>query len=142
MAVLKVVKGLTPEQIFPLERDSSVMGRHPDCDIVVDVGAVSRRHAKVMRIGGAVCVEDMQSRNGTFVNEELISRTHFLRSGDQIRICDVVLTYDEMDRTLPNGWRTSAGRDFSLTDLIDPSVAEPLIDVEDKLDRPRRGPFR
>ena len=54
----------------------------------------------------------------------------------------MVLTYDEMDRTLPDRWRTSSGNDFSLTDLIDPSVAEPLIGVEGKLGRPRRGPFR
>ncbi len=51
----------------------------------------------------------------------------------------MVLTYDEMNRTMPEDWRQKAGGEFSLTDMIDPSVATPLIDVEDKLERrPRR----
>ncbi len=51
----------------------------------------------------------------------------------------MVLTYDEMNRTMPEGWRQDAGNEFNLTDMIDPSVATPLINVEDKLERrPRR----
>ncbi|HMP72480.1 MAG TPA: hypothetical protein PKE55_04380 [Kiritimatiellia bacterium] len=51
----------------------------------------------------------------------------------------LTLTYDELDRKLPSTWRAAAGDDFDLTDFIDPSVAEPLIPVEHKLeDRPRR----
>ena len=55
---------------------------------------------------------------------------------------DLVLTYDELNRTMPEGWREAAGPEFSLTDMIDPRVAEPLIDVEDKLSGRRGGPFR
>ena len=45
----------------------------------------------------------------------------------------LVLTYNEMDGALPEKWRDNAGGDFDLTDFIDPSVAEPLIEVEGKL---------
>lgn len=49
-----------------------------------------------------------------------------------------VLTYDEMDRTLP-GWRgDGAEQDFDLIDFVDPSVALPLVEVEDKLPPPSR----
>ncbi len=49
----------------------------------------------------------------------------------------VVLTYDEMDRELPS-WRQNGGR-LDLGDLIDPSVAEPLLGIEDVLRRAERG---
>jgi len=70
-----------------------VLGRHPDCDIVIDVGAVSRYHCKVFVTSDISDVEDLKSRNGTFVNETVsVGRTR-LATGDQIRVCDVVFTY-------------------------------------------------
>jgi hypothetical protein len=44
-----------------------------------------------------------------------------------------VLTYDEMDRSMPEGWRESSGKDFDLVDFVDPEVATPLIDIEDQI---------
>ncbi|MFC1498708.1 hypothetical protein ACFLS1_09615 [Verrucomicrobiota bacterium] len=54
----------------------------------------------------------------------------------------MVITYDEMNRTMPDKWKKHAGKDFDLVDFIDPSVATPLIDVQDKLEesRPSRHP--
>ena len=72
MAVLQVLNGLNPGQQFPLDREKSVMGRSPDCDIVLDVGAVSRQHAQISAASKDYFVEDLKSRNGTFVNGELI----------------------------------------------------------------------
>ena len=52
----------------------------------------------------------------------------------------LVLTYDELDRKMPAGWRTKAGEGANLLDFIDPAVAAPLIGVEQKLQtRPRRS---
>jgi hypothetical protein len=45
----------------------------------------------------------------------------------------MVTTYDEMDETLPQGWRRRAGQSFSLTDFIDPEVARPMVGLEDRL---------
>ena len=50
----------------------------------------------------------------------------------------VVLTYDEMDRTLPEDWREATDSEFALSDFIDPSVADPLIDRADKMRKLRR----
>lgn len=53
----------------------------------------------------------------------------------------LTLTYDELDRAMPLGWRSAAGTELDLFDFIDPSVAEPLLDVESLLDTlPERGP--
>jgi serine phosphatase RsbU (regulator of sigma subunit)/pSer/pThr/pTyr-binding forkhead associated (FHA) protein len=93
MAVLKVVKGLTPEQVFPLERDSSILGRHPDCDIVLPVGAVSRQHAQIIKVENQYYLEDLKSRNGTFLNDECIEGRQKLSENDEVRICDLVFKF-------------------------------------------------
>ncbi len=93
MAVLRVLTGLNPGQLFPLEHDSAVLGRHPGCDIVLDVSAVSRRHAKILRINGEYYVEDMHSRNGTFLNDRLVTERQQLVENDRLRICDVVFVF-------------------------------------------------
>ncbi|MEO2011356.1 MAG: FHA domain-containing protein, partial [Pirellulaceae bacterium] len=51
-------------------QDTQTLGRHPDCEIVIEVGAVSRQHARVSSTPkeGVYVVEDLGSRNGTFLN--------------------------------------------------------------------------
>jgi len=93
MAVLQLLKGQTPGQIFALDRESSVLGRHPDCDIVLDVQAVSRQHARIVRNGSDFFVEDMESRNGTYVNGEKIDKRRLLRDNDRLKICNLLFTF-------------------------------------------------
>ncbi len=70
-----------------------VLGRHPDCEIIIDEGAVSRRHARIFREGDSYLVEDLQSRNGTEVNNRAIHQPMRLFDGDQIGICDQFFTF-------------------------------------------------
>jgi sigma-B regulation protein RsbU (phosphoserine phosphatase) len=93
MAVLQLLKGQTPGQVFALDRENSVLGRHPDCDIVLDVQAVSRQHARIIRTGPDFYVEDMESRNGTFVNGEKIEGRRLLRDNDRLKICNLLFTF-------------------------------------------------
>ena len=93
MAVLQVIRGGKNGKQFPLDADAQVIGRHPQCDIVLDSGVVSRRHAQIVQTHGTFYLEDLRSRNGTFVNEKMIEGRHELQQGDEIRLCDVVLTY-------------------------------------------------
>jgi len=51
----------------------------------------------------------------------------------------VIVGYKDLDRTLPDGWRQKAGKEFTLTDFVDPNVARPLIEVEDKLQGPQES---
>ena len=55
---------------YELKGDKWILGRHPDCHIVVEVGAVSRNHCQVIRDGNDYKLEDLGSRNGTFLNDE------------------------------------------------------------------------
>ena len=93
MAVLKVLKGRNPGQQFPLDADRTVIGRHPECDIVLDMASVSREHASITREGDDYFVEDLHSRNGTFVNGELVHGRRRLEEDDRLKICDLLFTF-------------------------------------------------
>lgn len=93
MAILRAIRGLNPGQLFPLESQVAILGRHPDCDIVLDVKAVSRQHVRILRIDGGYFVEDLHSRNGTFLNEKQVQGRQPLADGDELRVCDLVFSF-------------------------------------------------
>jgi serine phosphatase RsbU (regulator of sigma subunit)/pSer/pThr/pTyr-binding forkhead associated (FHA) protein len=90
---LKVLKGDEPGRVIEIRGERTVLGRHPNSQVVFDNAAVSRHHAQILESHGTYYLEDLRSRNGTYVNgQPLDSRTQ-LRDGDQIRICDIVLDF-------------------------------------------------
>ena len=93
MAVLQVVSGSTEGKQYPLTAERIVLGRHPNCQVVLDNGVVSRHHAQILESHGTFYVEDLRSRNGTYVNEQRIEGRAELEDGDEIRLCDVVLQF-------------------------------------------------
>lgn len=77
---------------FSLASGPVKLGRGSDNTIVLDNDSVSRRHARVEARNGTYALVDMNSTNGTYVNDELI-HDHILRRGDQIKIGDTILKY-------------------------------------------------
>ena len=69
------------------------IGRLPDNTIVIDSPAASGHHACAALEGQDFVLEDLESTNGTFVNDARVSR-HTLRNGDVIRIGDYTLEFD------------------------------------------------
>jgi len=88
---------------YDLRAERTVMGRHPECQIVIDVGAVSRQHAVVVRDGNDYYLEDLKSRNGTFLNEEQtkIEGRRQLKPGDVVRVCEVSFTFHDDAPPMP-----------------------------------------
>ncbi len=123
MAVLQVLKGNNPGQLFPLDRERSVLGRHPECDIVLDAGAVSRQHAQILHVGDEFFVEDLDSRNGTFVNGELTHGRHRLEDKDRLKVCDLLFTFHQGTVT-----------DVAKTSTFQPDSGRLLVD--DTSDKP------
>ncbi|MBP85848.1 MAG: protein serine phosphatase [Planctomycetaceae bacterium] len=123
MAFLTANNGPQAGRRFELDRSESVLGRHPECDVVIDVGAVSRYHCKILAAGTQFKVEDLKSRNGTFVNEVVIDGVKQLEQGDQIRVCDVIFTFQEVE---PPSSTSSYGDDSSYRAV--------MVDDEDSSD--------
>jgi len=74
-----------------LHKEVTSIGRDRDNDIVLDSDSVSRRHAKVEHRDGYFYVVDLDSTNGTFVNDEAEPVTACqLRRGDQLKIGDTI----------------------------------------------------
>lgn len=97
MPLLITENGPHSGQRYELDGPATVLGRHPNCDVVIDVGAVSRHHAKILQIGGQYYVEDLNSRNGTFVNGELVHARQQLEPGDRIRVCDISFQFGDTE---------------------------------------------
>lgn len=69
-----------------------VIGRDPDCDIVLDSREVSRRHASITPGLLGYTLRD-ESTNGVLVNGERVDRTHLLGQGDVVRIADMIYRF-------------------------------------------------
>ena len=81
---------------FELKKTKHILGRHPDCDVHIELNAVSRNHCQLILDGDKCFVEDLGSRNGTFVNDETtkLDGRRLLKAGDQIRVCEVTFTLE------------------------------------------------
>ena len=101
MASLHVRKPVSdsPEHRYPLEKQETFLGRDPACDIVIPSPAVSRRHARIIRIDNRFYVEDMDTPGGTRVNgpevrNQIRGRT-LLRDKDEIWFPTAVVQFRE-----------------------------------------------
>ena len=93
---------------LPLQPGENVLGRDDD-GVQVDSPTVSRRHACIRLAGDRAVIEDLGSKNGSFVGRERVSSAVTLRNGDEIRIGSVVFRFR---MTLPKGeTATWSGRD-------------------------------
>jgi hypothetical protein len=85
-------QGPQPNQTFPLDKAVITIGRSSENDIVIDDAEVSRHHARLSRSRGKWILEDLGSRNGTFVDGQRITTPTVLTSRSQIALGpDVVL---------------------------------------------------
>ncbi|HZY84291.1 MAG TPA: SpoIIE family protein phosphatase [Gemmataceae bacterium] len=93
MPSLHILKGANEGTLIPLDGDRFILGRNPDCGIVIPITSVSREHAQILRVQGLFYIEDKQSRNGTFVNNQAITARTPLKNNDKIRICDFLAAF-------------------------------------------------
>jgi len=80
--------------VYPLMDDESTIGRDASSKIAIADGSISSSHAKITRTAEGFFVEDMGSRNGTFVNSEKITQKTKLSDNDLIRLGKVILTFN------------------------------------------------
>ena len=80
----------SPRQEFELVKSEIIIGRDDSADVTIPASAVSRRHAKLMLEGGNYMLEDLGSSNGTFLNGEKLTERRPLKSGDKIRLGQII----------------------------------------------------
>jgi pSer/pThr/pTyr-binding forkhead associated (FHA) protein len=111
LILLKSPGGTSPRETIALDGDGLVIGRDADvCQIVIPHHAVSRKHAQISRAQGQYYIEDLKSRNHTFVNGKEVSSRTALRPEDKIKICDFLYKFhDERAKLPPRSRRPGAG---------------------------------
>jgi len=95
MASLKILHGGEVGRRYELAGNRWVVGRSPECDVVLDVAAVSRRHVILTKEEEAFYVQDLGSRNGTYINNQRVIDRAPLRDGDHMVICDILFEFSE-----------------------------------------------
>ncbi len=84
--ILILTEGPGRGKRWELKQDTLTIGRHSSCDIPLPDRRVSRFHARITRQGKNFVLEDLGSKNGTFVNGIPVLTPHTLRDGDEIAI--------------------------------------------------------
>lgn len=86
MAALQQIFGTPPLPLHKFSGEVATVGRHDECDVVLDSPAVSRYHVRIYFEKNRHFIEDLNSRNGTSVNGEIITARTLLNDGDQVEI--------------------------------------------------------
>jgi DNA-binding winged helix-turn-helix (wHTH) protein len=90
------------ERAIPLSPGENILGRMPQAVVSIPSSKVSRRHARIMVSNRGAFLEDLASKNGTYVDGRRIDGAVELVDGDRIRIGPVVLVF----ATAPTGSST------------------------------------
>jgi DNA-binding winged helix-turn-helix (wHTH) protein len=77
----------------PLSEGTSILGRAPDAEVWIDALGVSRHHARITVSDADVTVEDLGSKNGTYLRGDRLTSPSRLADGDQLRLGSVVITF-------------------------------------------------
>lgn len=111
------------EREIALAPGENILGRDPDALVWIDLDSVSRRHARIVVSGMTATLEDLGSKNGTYLRGEKIGEPKALQEGDSIRFGSVTLTL-----------RAVSGEGSTATEI----GASPVGDVSSPAP-PRRG---
>jgi len=87
-AIIKIIQGNKELYSFEFKEEINeiLIGRHPNCNIIVNHQSVSREHAKLKRDWNGISIYDLSSKNGTFINNVKIRDHQLLKNGDVIRL--------------------------------------------------------
>ena len=91
------------DRIIPINQPFLTLGRSVDNDIILESDDVSRHHAQIKLRQGSYVLTDLDSANGTYINETPVDEPHVLRDGDCIRVAHVELIFE-----LPSTWRKTS----------------------------------
>ena len=101
MAFLIGMSGELKGQKFEISKDRLVLGRHPNCNIIVNDGGVSSQHCYIARRGKRYVLHDLNSTNGTQLNFERITEAE-LAPKQIIQVGSTELMFDAPSSEIPS----------------------------------------
>jgi len=132
-ACLTCLTGTLSGQLFKVQKGQLVIGRSPHAELRLDDDGISRNHARIRSETNRAWIEDMESRNGTFVNGERITASVELKDGDKVQVGrGTVLRFgfqDALDESFHENLLSSALRD-GLTKLFNKRYLMDRLDSE------------
>jgi two-component system, cell cycle response regulator len=117
--MLFAVAGPQQGSVFPIHAASVSFGRDSGTDYNLKDHAVSGWHARIAMDSEGTTIEDLDSKNGTFVNGERVAARRALADGDLLRLGDTFLKFSMLD----------AFEEQALTRLFDLTVRDPLTNA-------------
>jgi diguanylate cyclase (GGDEF)-like protein len=130
---LTVLTGGASGTLFRVTKGTAVIGRAPSVDVKLDDDGISRSHARLRAETNRAWLEDLSSRNGTFVNGTKITTPTELREGDKIQIGRTTVLrfgfHDDLDESFHESLMSSALRD-GLTKLFNKRYLMDRLDSE------------
>jgi hypothetical protein len=118
--LIMLIDGIVSREI-ELTKDRTTMGRRPYNDIVIDDLTVSGEHAVLHTVADGVYLEDLNSTNGTYVNDQIVKKQR-LRHGDLVAIGKYQLKFVQAatseSSVLPSGLAADAGAPVALSAVI------------------------
>ena len=152
---LKVLRGASAGKEVGIRGAKFFIGRSEECQLRANSDAISRRHCAITVSDTEIAIQDLGSRNGTYVNGERIEKRHSLAVGDQLRVgpLEFLVTYLRPVKT--PAAKTPAASDDEMAGLIDDWLAEAdqadtssagsetrefRLDETDRIDLPAKQP--
>jgi pSer/pThr/pTyr-binding forkhead associated (FHA) protein len=117
---------ITPLGDVELGSGSLLIGRLPECDVLLQDNLVSRMHARISVQNDSVVVEDLHSTNGVYVNGLRVNHSVVLRDGDRVLIGTTEISmFETHDSSL---MRVRKARKVSSAppDRVTPIVSQPV----------------
>ena len=142
-ACFLVVGGDLNGTIFDLIDGETIVGRNPSCTIPLDFQGISRQHFKVNLKEDQAQVTDLQSSNGTFLNNQKIDSPVVLKKGDMVKIGSVALKFlpkGDTERLTYDKLQEEANTD-GLTKCYNKSYFNNKLDLEVKKSKVTGSPL-
>ncbi|MGE0401095.1 MAG: GGDEF domain-containing protein [Kofleriaceae bacterium] len=132
-ACLTVLTGTMSGQLYKLQVGNTIIGRAQNAEIRLLDDGVSRHHARVRLESDGPYLEDLESRNGTYVNGARIDGARKLEDGDKIQVGRITVVrfayHDDLDESFHENLLSSALRD-PLTKLFNKRYFLDRLDSE------------
>ncbi len=111
MPGIRVKNGPSQGQTFNIGDKPLIIGRDETCELSLQDKGASRQHAEIFKIGDMCFLRDLESKNGTFVNDNRVTE-EMLRDGDRIQIGGTIIVFEPLA-----GVRQDDEPDFSEDEL-------------------------